>query len=106
MLLSPVEPQHMLVDVKLSFGLKITLATFKLAITVINSHVDCDLSLVERNIITDLTMVLDLSVHRVLVNLQSFLPSKLQATALTGETVCILELCFLSPSQLASITGI
>lgn len=77
MLLSPVEPQHMLVDVQLSFGFKVTLATFILAISVINSLVNGELSFVKRNVITCLTMVLDLSMHGVLVNLQSFLSSKL-----------------------------
>ena len=49
-LLSPMEPQDMLVDVELSFGFKITLTTLKLGIPVSNSLVNSDLSFVERKI--------------------------------------------------------
>ena len=77
MLLSPVEPQHMLVDVQLSFGFKVTLATFILAISVIDSLVIGELSFVKRNVITCLTMVRDFSMHGILVNLQSLFSSKL-----------------------------
>ena len=76
-LFSPMEPQDMLVYIQLSFGFKVTLATFVLAIPVINSLVNGDLSFVEGHIIAYLTMVLDFSMHGILVNLQSLFSSKL-----------------------------